>query len=145
MITAKGKQLNDTEKIERSCSREDCKNTIPAGSRAQYCSDSECRRIRSKATLDKFLDDKKKKYGKYIPPSKKINPNLNIQSFRINKEWLKTGITIHCCAKNSKCRCSESFVVRYRFPDIENNLPNIFPRFCSEHRNEYKRKRFEEQ
>lgn len=46
-------------------------------------------------------------------------------------------VNLRCCAKGKKGRCKNHFVITLRISQ------KVYPKYCPEHRNEYKRKRFE--
>lgn len=103
-----------------------CTNTFYGSQFQHYCIDERCKLARQ----DNWVDGKK-----YIDPDVK---NIILSKSLFNKK-IKSGsaIKIKCRAKNGdNHRCSKTFIIVY------DKNKEIYPMFCPEHRNAFKRKRF---
>ena len=106
----------------KTCMIPGCNNHIPDYGYQKYCTDPKC--INSRKT--------KKKQKKYYTYDASINVTIPK-----NKKLINSIINIQCSAKGKHGRCKHTFTVPY----TANRT--TYPRYCEEHRNIYKRQRWE--
>lgn len=122
-------EINDiTYKYKkRKCAFPGCSNKFKGNQLKKYCNDPECI-LKRQAQYYKTRKDKLKE-----KLNNKHQNNLILNNIKLKGKTL----TIHCAAKGINGRCRNKFYINY----TQNQ--KIYPRYCSEHRNEYKRYRFE--
>lgn len=113
----------ELKRTKRVCALIGCGNTFIGPPQQKYCDDPRCREAR------RILANKKKR-------SRVDNEADNL---KLSKGKFPTGtiLRIQCSATGLAGRCSKRFLVYYEAKRT------VYPKYCEEHRNEYKRKRFE--
>ena len=121
-------------KIERlprkykPCEQKGCDNLIVDRENSKFCIDPEC--------IKKRNEERKQNKRKNYHESKVYPSTINIQ---IPKRENLVGRTLNlrCSAKGPNGRCTNNIVVPYMLNR------RTYPKFCEEHRNEWRRKLFE--
>jgi hypothetical protein len=128
MITPKDNKSSFTRLKTKKCKRPGCTNYILNHKNKEYCSEARCAAFRDM-----------EKYGtKGRPGAIHVYPKTINVIIPRKKRLSGTIIHIQCSAEGPNGRCEENTDVRY----MANK--SRYPKFCRKHRNEYKRKRFEE-
>lgn len=110
---------NITELSQKTCEIKGCNNIFKVTQNKKYCDDPKC---------------KSKRIKKYN--LKKTTHNYNLIIPR-NKKLIGKKIILHCSAKNKTHRCKNKYTIIYNIDR------KIYPKYCEKHRNEYRRKIFE--
>jgi len=122
----KKSRINCNEK-KKQCARENCTNLIPDHKTKHYCSHPKCvafRDMKKAETLNKNrYDTHPKSINVIIPKKRQLDGKV---------------LLIQCGAKGRRGRCKHTFHVPYAINRSR------YPKYCEDHRNEYKRKRFED-
>jgi len=110
----------------KKCARKGCNNYIQdKGKNKKYCTDPKCIAMRNILIPHKTRKD----YNQYPETINVIIPK--------QRKLIGTILKIRCSAKNNKgYRCDSIISVPY------NINRKIYPRYCINHSNEFKRKRF---
>jgi len=112
-------------KTEISCAFVGCLNTfIPRHHRHRYCSDERCIELRAELKKSQI--------------SSKVKPILKKNNLILNKGFCSgQKLIIRCNARGINGHCLSEF------PIVFEKKQGVYPKFCAEHRNEYKRVRFQ--
>jgi len=108
---------------QRQCQFPGCTNLFIGPIQRKYCNDQRCIDAR------KILAQKER-----VPKKDNSADNLSLVK---NKFPAGTMLRIQCAACGPTGRCQEKFIVVY-----ETNR-NVYPKYCSRHRNAHQRARFE--
>lgn len=113
----------------KECSHPGCTNFVSAQSHKHYCSDPRC--VEDREEQQKELYKTNRKNSCIYPET--INVIIPKKSVLMNKI-----LRIQCSASSCKHgRCKNTFLVPYSL------ARRTYPRYCNEHRNEYRRTRWE--
>lgn len=116
---------NKATRKKKKCIHPWCNIMITDSVNKHQCSDPNCIKMR------KNLSSIEQEF------SPKFSNNLIIRNRWKKEGQVENTITIRCCAKNNEGRsCGKRFQINY----LRNQ--KVYPKYCPEHRNEYKRERF---
>jgi len=124
--------FNKSQGVEqvKKCKVERCNNLVPEADKYEYCLDPICLENRNyKADKRKYVKEHRQRISVY-PPT--INLKIPKRTHLIGKT-----ITIRCCSKGINGRCENKIIVPYILGK------RYYPKYCENHRNQYKRERFE--
>lgn len=115
----------------KKCAVDGCDNMILNRKNKKYCSDERCVKIRNNI---------RKEQSKGKPRAKHLyTPDINVIIPAGTKPLMGKVLTIQCGARSRKGRCKNIITVPYTVSRSH------YPRYCEEHRNEFRRKRWESQ
>lgn len=113
---------------KKKCARDGCNNMIVDSRNKKFCMDPECVAKRDIAS------EEKKNYWKN---GAIYDRSINVQIPK-NRQLNGKTLAIRCSARGVKGRCTNISVVEYRLSQ------KTYPRYCEHHRNEYRRRLWEE-
>lgn len=115
-----------TSKSLKQCEFTGCTNTFIGFATKKYCDDIRCIELRTE-----FNKNKQKE-------NKTVN-NDNLVINKLYKKKLKNGQTllVRCRAHSTEGRCNNKYSI------VIDSSQYVYPKYCVEHRNEFKRKMFE--
>jgi len=117
-------------KSTKECANPGCTNLVSAQSNKKYCSDPRC--------IEDREERLKEQYNKNRRNRRVYTENINVIIPKKPSLMNKT-LRIRCSATSCKTgRCKKIVVVPYAL------ARRTYPRYCSMHRNEYKRIRWEQ-
>lgn len=113
----------------KECKYPFCINRFYGSQFQKYCNDDRCKEIRKEAR-------KKKKEASKLPKTE-VNRIVCRATVKRAISMQKKVVTLRCRAKDANGKiCGKSFKA------VLEVKRSVYPMYCEEHRNEYKRKRF---
>lgn len=113
--------------VKKKCADPNCENIFEGSQFQKYCKDEKCRTAR--------LDSQER--NRKIIVDEDADNRIILKTTIIRKKLDKKAITLRCKAKKSNGGiCGKTFVVNL---DVRQS---VYPKFCDEHVNAHKRKRY---
>jgi len=121
-------ETNESRFIEKSkkkykpCLNPECGNLVEDRAHIEFCTDQEC-----------FKNRPKKEYVQHSVYPETVNLILPK-----NEKLRGASVKIRCCSNGVNGRCTNTFTINYKLNR------KTYPKYCVDHRNEWKRKLWEE-